>query len=288
MDRNIVPPTGALSTPTTTRALVGGVRSWLGRGQGRSLKIELGHDTLELPGMSEDEQRRLTELWVRRHAEEAEAGHDVGKEPEPEAQGHETVEAEPVGEAEDAKATEPPTLTDEELSEVERLSSQAVRSYVVRPSSRVPAGGEAIGASIREAHSSLQVVTTQQAVKAGDDYASRLLKYIPTETVAAYLALSGVVASADGNRAVMLWAVFVFGLLLTPLYLRRVGNVHSWLQLGISTAAFVVWVFALGGPWSLLSWYEPYQGTLLLIAFTTTAPLVIPVPPSLKSAPAAG
>jgi hypothetical protein len=145
-----------------------------------------------------------------------------------------------------------------------------------------------IRVSAKEVESTVQAVAGEQVVRQGDDYASRLLKYIPTETVAAYLALSGVVASADGeNRATMLWAVFAFGLLLTPLYLRRVGNVRSWLQIGISTVAFVVWVFALGGPWSLLSWYEPYQGTLLLIAFTTTAPLVIPVPPSLNPAPTA-
>lgn len=142
----------------------------------------MGHDTLDLSGMSEDEQRRLIELWLRRHAEEAKAGHDVGKEPEPQAQGRETVEAEPVVEAEEAEATEPLTLTDEELPEVERL-----RSEIARMSSRVPAAGEATEVSIREADSTLQEVTTQQAVKEGDDYASRLLKYIPTETVAAYL-----------------------------------------------------------------------------------------------------
>lgn len=147
---------------------------------------------------------------------------------------------------------------------------------------------KATGVAIEEIGASVHEVTTVQVSRAGDDYAARLLKYIPTETVAAYLALSGVVMSVeDQNRAAMLWAVFVFGLVLTPLYLRRVGNIRSLVQRTISTVAFGVWVCALGGPWASTCWYQPYQGTLLLIAFTTTAPLTIPMSPSLQPAPAA-
>jgi hypothetical protein len=240
----------------------------------RSVNLELGGDALDLTGVSSADQRRLIDEWLRRHGGKEGAG-QVGKQPEPQDQVPETVEAGSTDEAEQAEVTEPKTLTDDEKAKVERLLAEfASMQAEVRSDA---------GLTVQEE------VVIEQTVKPGDDYASRLLKYIPTETVAAYLALSGVVVSAAGqNRAAMLWAVFVFGLLLTPLYLRRVGNVRSWLQLGISTAAFAVWVFALGGPWSLLSWYEPYQGTLLLIAFTTSAPLVIPVPPSLHSAPAAG
>jgi hypothetical protein len=275
MDRNIIPPTGTLSSTTTARR-AGTVRSWLRRDQTRSVKLKLDGDALDLRGLSSGDRLRLIDAWIRRHAEKEGAG-QVGKQPQPQDQAPETVEDGSVGEAEQAEATEPQTLTHEEMvAEVERH----IRDDLLQL--QAPMRSDA-GVTVQEE------VVIEQTVKPGDDYASRLLKYIPTETVAAYLALSGVVASAAGqNRAAMLWAVFVFGLLLTPLYLRRVGNVRSWLQLGISTAAFVVWVFALGGPWSSLSWYEPYQGTLLLIAFTTTAPLVIPVPPSLHSAPAAG
>jgi hypothetical protein len=33
----------------------------------RSIKLELGGDVLELAGVSSDEQRRLTDEWLRRH-----------------------------------------------------------------------------------------------------------------------------------------------------------------------------------------------------------------------------
>ena len=48
-------------------AVVAAVRSWLGRSQGRSIKLELGGDALELTGVSSHEQRRLTDEWLRRH-----------------------------------------------------------------------------------------------------------------------------------------------------------------------------------------------------------------------------
>lgn len=43
------------------------VRSWLAASRQRSVKLELGGDVLELGGVSSDEQRRLTDEWLRRH-----------------------------------------------------------------------------------------------------------------------------------------------------------------------------------------------------------------------------
>ena len=43
------------------------VRSWLAGRRQRSIKLELGGDVLELAGVSSDEQRRLTDVWLRRH-----------------------------------------------------------------------------------------------------------------------------------------------------------------------------------------------------------------------------
>jgi hypothetical protein len=48
-------------------AVVAAVQSWLSRSPRRSIKLELGGDVLELTGVSSDEQRRLTEEWLRRH-----------------------------------------------------------------------------------------------------------------------------------------------------------------------------------------------------------------------------
>jgi len=47
--------------------VLGAVRSWLAGSRGRSIRLELGGDVLELTGVSSGEQRRLTDEWLRRH-----------------------------------------------------------------------------------------------------------------------------------------------------------------------------------------------------------------------------
>ena len=48
-------------------AVVVAVQSWLSRSPQRSIRLELGGDVLELTGVASDEQRRLTDEWLRRH-----------------------------------------------------------------------------------------------------------------------------------------------------------------------------------------------------------------------------
>ena len=51
------------------QSIVGVTSAWLGRQQARSVKLTLDGDTLELTGVSSEEQSRLTELWIARHAD---------------------------------------------------------------------------------------------------------------------------------------------------------------------------------------------------------------------------
>lgn len=48
-------------------AIVAAVGAWLARSRQPSIKLELGGDVLELARLSSDEQRRLTDEWLRRH-----------------------------------------------------------------------------------------------------------------------------------------------------------------------------------------------------------------------------
>lgn len=48
-------------------AVVGAVKSWLSRSEHRSITLVLGNDRLTLSGVSSDDQRRLTDEWLRRH-----------------------------------------------------------------------------------------------------------------------------------------------------------------------------------------------------------------------------
>jgi hypothetical protein len=107
-----------------------------------------------------------------------------------------------------------------------------------------------------------------------DDYLGRLAKYIPIEIVGLYVATSGTVPPAtNGNpRCGALWLVFVINFLLVPLYFwfatTRGGNKPLWSQVVLASIAFPVWVFAIGGPFKCLSWYESWIASITL-AFVT-------------------
>ena len=62
---------GALLVSVTQSQLLApvlaAIRSWLGGGPQRSIKLELEGDTLELTGISSTEQRRLVDEWLQRH-----------------------------------------------------------------------------------------------------------------------------------------------------------------------------------------------------------------------------
>jgi len=110
-----------------------------------------------------------------------------------------------------------------------------------------------------------------------DDYWTRLIKYIPSEVVALYITLYGMASAAREDIAfeVIMWSIFAIGILGTILYLWRVAKVTDWTQIAISTAAFVVWVFALGGPFLSFSWYQPIYGALLLPIYTFFIPIIV-------------
>jgi hypothetical protein len=57
----------SFARPELLAAIVAAVRSWLGGAGGRSVKLEIDGDALELTGVSSKEQRRLTDEWLRRH-----------------------------------------------------------------------------------------------------------------------------------------------------------------------------------------------------------------------------
>jgi hypothetical protein len=56
-----------IANPALLSVVVTAMRSWLGGHPKRSIKLELGGDVLELSGISSEEQRRLSDAWLRRH-----------------------------------------------------------------------------------------------------------------------------------------------------------------------------------------------------------------------------
>lgn len=103
--------------------------------------------------------------------------------------------------------------------------------------------------------------------RAPDNFLDRLIKYIPADVIAAYLTIDNILKGGlkDPERlSIYLWAVFVILLIVTPLYLWRVAGVTKWEQIGLSAVAFAVWVFALGGPFTQLDFYDPILAAVIL------------------------
>ena len=119
-------------------------------------------------------------------------------------------------------------------------------------------------------------------------YQDKLLKLIPTEIVGAYMFLSGVVSGSPDQAAAtastlddrLIMFVFFALLVFTPLYLWRVSNVTNIAQLIVTTISYVVWVYTLGGPFSVWGIYNPLVGSVVLVMWTLAMPLIVPSTPS--------
>jgi hypothetical protein len=113
-----------------------------------------------------------------------------------------------------------------------------------------------------------------------DTYFDKVVKYIPADIVGAWVAVTGLVSSASGiDRQMVLWVAFGIGLILTAWWTLRQtalpGRPPAVTQVIISTGAFAVWVFALGGPFQHVPGQQVY-GSLLLILYTLVVALINP------------
>jgi hypothetical protein len=121
-----------------------------------------------------------------------------------------------------------------------------------------------------------------RTVNRADNYLSRVLKYIPSEIVMAYISMDGILRTcynpnlwADRQMLLkLLWIISAILTVLTPLWLWRVMRVRRLSQLFISTISVPVWLFALGGPFALLDWYRPALGAIALPLYTLILPII--------------
>jgi hypothetical protein len=119
-------------------------------------------------------------------------------------------------------------------------------------------------------------------IKDVQTYQDRLLKLIPSEIIGAYLFLQGVIPNEHGK-----WGTSIVVLVLcimTPLYLNRVQKVNKMNQLLVTTISFLVWVYSFGGPFAFWGIYQAWLGSVILVLWTMTVPLVFTPKPTLRPA----
>jgi hypothetical protein len=115
-----------------------------------------------------------------------------------------------------------------------------------------------------------------------DDYKTKLLKYIPAETVTVYTTLAGIVVSFREVYPAWYWPglaiVFLIGLVGTPLILTRAYGMKwkykKW-QIIITIVAYVLWVLSIGTFQEAIP-VPSFIMTILLGGFTTLAPFIPP------------
>jgi hypothetical protein len=122
-----------------------------------------------------------------------------------------------------------------------------------------------------------------------DGYIDRLLKYIPAEIIALYLGVTNAIPPPLKAHRTAVWVVSVISALCVPLYMylstHKPNRPTLWSQIAISSIAFPLWVFAIGGPFALLPGYDNYRWVAAVtICFATFLfGLYAPAPPPLNS-----
>ena len=123
----------------------------------------------------------------------------------------------------------------------------------------------------------LEAISQHDVTQNVDQYSDKLVKYIPADVIAAWLAAKGMIlTAAEVPTSTILWTSFSVGVVLTFFWTLRQTNIKgykpAYTQSLIATAAFVIWVMAMGQPFELSTLYS----SLLLILFSLVVPLINP------------
>lgn len=115
-----------------------------------------------------------------------------------------------------------------------------------------------------------------------DSYRERLMKYIPVEVIAIFIAVYGITYYLSGSETwypLMARWILIFGILGTMLYLWQIEGVTDPVQLAISTIGFVLWACALGiVAVTSLPYYNAVVAAVFLIAWVFLAPFIDGMP----------
>lgn len=114
-------------------------------------------------------------------------------------------------------------------------------------------------------------MTERQVSNVGDDYASRLMKLIPSEVSAAYLAINSIVPLTQGFDFKILLAIGCLTV-ICPVYLWLFQKVRGLPQLIFTTAMFPLWAVNISNGRS--NDIDPQLVGIVLILATLVIPLV--------------
>jgi hypothetical protein len=191
---------------------------------------------------------------------------------------------------------------DQKMSRLVRPDVNAQSHVVFRASPVAIVPGEAGAPAAPSVTADVPTSTT-----AVDNYATRIVKYIPAEVIAFYLAadklfapsrVSGAAAqpAANGDANFMSLfisahsnqiaaGIFVAALIATPLYLwKQAEQDQPWLvNVLVSTIAFAIWAYATQGA-VFAPVYDARIASLAILSFTLLSGFIVPGKPSVTPA----
>ena len=111
-------------------------------------------------------------------------------------------------------------------------------------------------------------------IKSYNHYKDRLLKLIPTEIVAAYLVIEGIIPEGDPLAGWVSLLSALILLILIPFYLQKIMAVKRTRQVVFTMISFIIWIYSIGGPFEDYGIYVGYIGSVLLVLWTLLIPLL--------------
>jgi hypothetical protein len=113
-----------------------------------------------------------------------------------------------------------------------------------------------------------------RAIEQENSFLQVLLKLIPSEVIAVFVFIQGVMP----RQLLPHLVVTLLLVAITPVYLSWAAGVRSRPQLVISTLSLVVWIYAMGlGPLRFVRppFYEPWHGAVALAVWTLVPPIFL-------------
>jgi hypothetical protein len=129
------------------------------------------------------------------------------------------------------------------------------------------------------------VTATMHAAGAGapriDGYFDQVLKYIPGDIVSAWVLVVSLLdaAPSDIPKPLVGWIAFVVGTILTLFWMlfqtsEPIPTPPAYRQSALASIAFVIWVAAVGFPFTTIPHYHQVYGSLLLVLYTLVTPII--------------
>ncbi len=120
---------------------------------------------------------------------------------------------------------------------------------------------------------------SDRAITKSASYSDKLVRLVPAEFVAAYLAIHNLLRTNQQLSDQEIFNILVVSslimLAIQPFYLYLAVSVTSKWQIVISEISLVIWIISMGGILETYSWYLPLYSSVAIILWTLSSPLLV-------------